>query len=677
MARDSRETPARAKLLARAPLGVRERRWWLLGLSVAAVLGVILRWPAVEIGQLSDDYMQYAMIQGLYPGDGYAPFDLYAFVREDIDLAVHVDKGTVPWFAEPDFHGTVFRPLSSLLLWLDHTLAPGAVRLWHVHSLLWFAACVFSFGLCARRLLPRWPAMLAVALLICEAAFVSPLGWLANRCVLVSAAFGFAVIFVHLEWRRPDPDTPSWLRRHGPWIELLSFALCLAGGEYGLGIAAYVLAWELFVGGRSAGAPADAWSVRARALLPVLTVLGAYMALHVGLGYGTFGADVYADPIHAPLGWFKWAKLRIPKLCTGALWSLPASSVTVFYHPGASWWQAFDPASDAIGYHLSHARLGWFGIALGAVALGLARAGLHVDERRVLRAVLFGALLGLLPVSVAPAHSRLLVVAQLGACVAVALIVVACLRLLLRRDPARLRARELGEGEQGRAPWIGRLRGAALLPLVLALLASHVILDLRWNQRYLLHLGGMHTQNALAFTKGDLLRHELAGREVVVLNGPSQTVGMYGHFVLHANGAPAPATWRSLALGGHHPIFVSRRDERTLELTAIDGAWLQTAGELFFRRAEKLLSVGDRFDYPGLAVEILAVEDGFPTQVRFRFPHNLDDPRYLFLTSTKAGLMEWQVPPVGGRAVVPFPGLPAPEGRPAFPEARRDTTGPK
>ena len=42
--------------------------------------------------------------------------------------------------------------------------------------------------------------------------------------------------------------------------------------------------------------------------------------------------------------------------------------------------------------------------------------------------------------------------------------------------------------------------------------------------------------------------------------------------------------------------------------TLRDGAWLRTAGELFFRRADQLLAPGDRFSYPQLDIETALVE---------------------------------------------------------------------
>ena len=178
----------------------------------------------------------------------------------------------------------------------------------------------------------------------------------------------------------------------------------------------------------------------------------------------------------------------------------------------------------------------------------------------------------------------------------------------------------------------------------------------------MVHLDGMPSADAAAFTHGDLLSLELEGRDVIVLNGPTQSVGMYGPFVLDGMGEQVPATWRSLALGGEYPLFAFRPDPNTLEVTAIQGAWLRTAGELFFRRANQPLGNGARFDYPSVDIEILADDGaGRPTTVRFRFPHDLDDPRYVFLSATQTGLRRWLVPAVGATRVVPLPRLPFPD----------------
>jgi hypothetical protein len=201
-----------------------------------------------------------------------------------------------------------------------------------------------------------------------------------------------------------------------------------------------------------------------------------------------------------------------------------------------------------------------------------------------------------------------------------------------------------------------RFRGELLLPFVGLLAYAHTIGDLRWGHAYLKYIDELQAQNLAAFVEGDLLDSDLDGADVVILNAPSQTLGLYGPFVLDANGWPAPRTWRPLALGGEFAMFASRPTTDSLELTAIQGAWMHKAGELFFRREDQPLVAGDVLIYPSLRVEILADTDGHPTKIRFEFDRPLE--RFIFVSATPEGLRRWPVPAVGKINVVPLPRLP-------------------
>jgi hypothetical protein len=617
-----------------------DRRYLAL-VGLLALLAVIGRAPAITVGLMSDDFMQHAMIAGLYPGEGYVPFDLYGFLRRGETMIAHVEQGTAPWWSVPELHGTVLRPVASVLLWLDHVLFPGAVVLWHLHSLLWLAAMIVAFGLLVGRLLPRSIALVAVLLLACEAGVVSPLGWLANRCVLICATFGFLGFWVHLGWRMPDPTTPAWLRERGPWIEGVLMALCIGAGEYGLAILAYLLAWELLLGPGQRRGFARSIDL-GRALLPALIPVALYLLAHKLLGYGTFGAEVYADPFHTPRGYLKWASTRVPQMIMAGFWAVPAATIHVFrfglLEPFED--RLIAPGLTADEYHQVHVRVAWIAIALAVIVIALARRGLHEHERRTLRALVLGGLLGLLPIAVAPAHSRLLIVAQLGFCTLVAALLVASVRLL-RGEPKSVRL---------------RLRGLALIPFAGLLAYAHTIGDLRWGHAYLKYIDELQAQNVAAFVEGDLLGPDLAGADVVILNAPSQTLGLYGPYVLDANGGPVPRSWRPLALGGEFAMFATRPAPRVLELAAIQGAWMHKAGELFFRREDQPLFAGDVLVYPSLRVEILADQGGHPTKIRFEFERPLE--QFIFVSATTEGLRRWSVPAVGHSNIVPLPRLP-------------------
>lgn len=618
----------------------RERRQYLWFLLAACVVANLLRWQAVQVGLMSDDFMQQAMIDGIYPGgDTYAPFDLYAFLRHDVMIA-HVEQGTAPWWSVEELHGTVLRPLASLLLWLDRTLLPGHVALWHAHSMLWFAAAIVALGLALGRLLPRSIAMAAVAFFVCEAGVISPLTWLANRCVLLCAMFGFLAIWAHLEWRNPLASTPAWRQRHGGWLVGGLMTACIASGEYGLGILAYLGAWELLRGPGSA-------RTRLRSLLPALAPVIVYLFIHKLRGYGTSGAEVYADPFHTPLGYLDWASKRVPQLTSAAFWSIPAATINVYrfglMRNRELWWMPEGPTPDE--YHQGHINMSWCGVALACVAVGLARRAWTDEERGALRVQVLGGLLGLLPIAVAPAHSRLLVIAQLAVCPLVAAIIVGCVRLLLGRVAGPTST--------------SRVRGAALLPIAGLLAWQHTIGDIRWGNSYLRYLDALQASNMVAFQAGDLLKDDLSGRDVIIVNGPSQSVGLFGSFVLHTADLPTPRSWRPLTIGSNFASVANRPAANTLVVSTVQGAWLRNAGELFFRREDQPLRTGDKLSYPTLSAEVLRDDDGHPTSVRFVFDRDLDDPSLVFVVATEHGIMRWDVPPVKGRNVIPLPKLPA------------------
>jgi hypothetical protein len=618
------------------PLAGIELRRYRVFAVIVAVLAVALRWRTTAIGPLSDDFMHWAMLADLYPvppGSGsYAPFDLYAFLRPG-GIETYVEYGAAPWWSVPELYGTVFRPLPSVLLWLDHRLAPGNAALWHVHSLAWLAALLLAAAGVLRRILPPPIAVLALVLLACDSGVISPLVWLANRCVLTCAALGFATMIVHLDWRglAGGVAPPSaGKRRRGPWIEALLMSLCMASGEYGLAVFLYLAVYELFTG--------TPWRERARSILPSLIPVVAYLAMHAMGGYGTFGAEVYVDPFETPLAWAGWAASRVPELMASAFWSIPGATIHVFNHFMLGWILDEIPAGSPMDvYHHAHMKVAWVGIGVAALVLVLVRRGLHRHERRALWMLGIAAFLGLLPVSVAPAHERLLVPAQLAASALVGAVGIAALRLAI-----------------GQGNWLARL-----LPLPLAGLALGLGIpnDIAWGQNNIAHLHGLQVSNVAAFTEGDILDQPIAGRDVVLLNCASQSVGLYGGFVLDAYGGRPPRSWRLLAMAPF-AMSASRPADNVLELTTIQDAWLRTAGELFFRREDQHLRTGDVLEVPGLRAEILADDDGDPTRVRFTFPVSLDDPRYLFVISTSKGLRRWAVPGVGKRGIVPFPELP-------------------
>jgi hypothetical protein len=646
----------------------------LIALAAIALVGCWLQRDALGIGLVSDDYIHQGMFDGTYAGTGYVPFDLYSIFRADeAELRRHLEIGTAPWWSmmpwDPDYAGrdallfSVFRPVSSALLSLDRWLfpleTPGAVRLWHYHSMLWFGAATFSAGLALLRLLRPSLALLAVLLFACDAGLVAPLAWLANRCVLVSATFGFLALWAHVGWRHAPGS--SWRGRAWLAAEVTFLVLGVGAGEYGLAAAAYVLAYDLIAAPRAGG-----WTRRLVPSTPAGIVVSTYLLLHGFLGYGIHG-QVYADPLSAPLAWLLEAAQRLPKLAACAFWSLPASSAIFAQNVLVHFRSGMTPGVDDLEARLIHFGLSLLLVGLAWTALRLPRATLDGAEWNRLKSLAVGSLLGLVPLTLAPAHSRLLPVAQLAACALIAAVVLSGVSVLRRRThpitsfPART----------SRRAW----------PLLaIALLAVHTGVDLFLGRLHLASVWIIEHVNRAAFVRGSFLSTDnddlrrMPERDVVVLNGLSLLVTLHGRMVLDAHGWPAPRSWRTLAMSPF-PMAVHRPSANTLEVSVIGGTWLKSPLNAYFRGRGQPLQAGGIRERPGLRAKILEDDDGDPTRVRFRFQSSVDDPRYLFLALSPDGLHRWTLPEIGGVGVVPVPHLPrlrrgetivfpAPPGRP-------------
>src|SRR5690606_33061429 len=258
--------------------------------AFVVVLAVGLYWPAVHVGFLADDVYQIALFDGVAGPRG--PLQLYSLYPEDAAAtAEHVQRGSLPWWTVAEFRFVQVRPLSSLLLWVDHALWPKQALVHHLHSLGWLVAMLLVAHALLRR--ATTPVIAGVALLVY--AVDETLGWttawLANRCAMVSATFAFAALAVHL--RRATGDATPRRARDG-WVEGGLWALAFAAGEYALCGAAYAIAYALV--GRAAE-----WRVRLRALLPVAVVLLGFVIASVAMRAGVHGATSYVDPLGHPL----------------------------------------------------------------------------------------------------------------------------------------------------------------------------------------------------------------------------------------------------------------------------------------------------------------------------------------------------------------------------------------
>src|SRR3954471_9488576 len=116
------------------------RQPWTAGVLLVGVLaaGTAVNRAALRATFALDDFAQRAMIEGkLTPHRG--PFNLYDLVADD-NRAALLDRGVIPWWSDPHLTIRFLRPLSSLLVWVDHRLFGNEAFGPHVFSFVWWAA---------------------------------------------------------------------------------------------------------------------------------------------------------------------------------------------------------------------------------------------------------------------------------------------------------------------------------------------------------------------------------------------------------------------------------------------------------------------------------------------------------------------------------------------------------
>jgi hypothetical protein len=568
----------------------------LVGVVAIVLVGVALRWPALEAGLHMDDIAQRAMLEGAYPVPR-AWWNLFDFASgEAVDVEALRSRGFLPWWSDPELRLRGLRPLSSALVWFD-VMVLRSPWLAHAHSLLWWVGLLVVLHRLLRRVLPdRW-ATVAVALYALDDCHTFPVAWLANRNALVSTVFALAAVHAHVRAREE-----GW--RRGRWLAPLLAALALAGGEYGIAGLAFVLAYEL------AGATGPVHD-RARALAPVAAVAILYIGIHRVLGYGAANSTVYVDPIADPVAWIAVAADRVPLLLSDMLLGVPLTSL--------------------VASGRSPLLLGTGSVAIVGLWLAFAWRRFDPVHRRRIAWMGVGAVGALLPVASSFLSGRLTLVAAVGTHVIVAgLLVDAADRVL---DP-QLRRRL--------ATWVAAAAGLGFVwmhgPVAVATGRAELETIARLNRI------GARVAEAMPVDDRDA-----ATQRWVLLTVSDPMTLVYPPLLRWSQGHSLPAAWWVLSMApGLHRF--ERVSPRALEVSVQDGALLRRPVERLFRGPDRPLRSGDTIELDGLTIDVLAAAaDGGIERVRFTFDRRLEHESLKFFVFGKHGLLAY---PIGRPGVV-------------------------
>jgi len=590
-------------------------------LPLALALAALLALPIAGLPLFNDDLMHLMVIED-WLGDpsvtlpalrgAVDPLGLpnpFGFVSGDVEAnAAFIADGQLPWWTATELKLNFWRPLSSALMVLDHSVLGRAPLGHHLHSIAWYLALVAGAWAVLRRALPGSLAALALVLFAVDDAHWLPTAWVANRNALVAAVPGLFGVAAHLRWREG-----GWAP--GRLLSPLLMAIALTGGEAALGAFAYLAAYEGLAapGGRGE---------RLRALAPAVAVGGVWAFFYKLWGFGSAGSGLYLDPTRETGAYLLAASSRAPALIGSALGGLPSDL-----------WFFAPPVRPA---------LAGFGFVTMVLAFGLGRRlwpTLDPEARRGLTWLAGGGLLSLAPVLATFPLDRLLLLPSLGSAALVAAVLSYCWRLL--------RGWATSSGNQ-------RLQGLFALPVIAVhlVLAPLVWLGMSWTFH---RLSGVAAE-AVASVELDPAR--TSEQYVITLASSDPALAIYLPMQAVVDGLPMPKAWHTLSMArGDHAITRTAPD--AFELAPVEGAMTASAFEALYRSPDLAFAPGDVIESAPLTVEILEVEGGLPARARFSFDGlALEDPSLALLEWRDGALRQAPMPAVGEtRTLVWSPGI--------------------
>lgn len=610
------------------------RRYWL-AVVVVGVAATWLNWPTMHVGYTLDDYAQLAMLEGIYPARR-APWDLYTFssgAPSEVDALV--DAGFYPWWSHPEVRLSMFRPLASLLLLLDHELFGYNPLAQHLHSLAHWIVMLVAIALLFERTLPRAVALTATLLLTLDPGHAVTLGWIANRTAITSAALSTIALIFYLDVQSADPQQATRARA----IACACYCTALLAGEYGLSFLGFFIAFEWLGSGDP---PAQRLARLAWVGVPAL----GFMALRMLVGGGGRHSEVYLDPFNSTELFAGALMQRLPVLIADAFfslradyWSFGAPFVQPAYEAGwvdQSWVLSPGP------WRRIHVAIGWVSVvAVGFLVAFVARRAPAQNTGNVVW-LCVGGLLCTLPLPGSLPTSRLLLTPMIG--------VSALLATLLHERIARLQIRPL--------PFRSRLLATLTVGIVLALHGVLAPIQARAEGQLMALLASGVRR---AILEAPLAVAGSPEQRAIVLATGDPTLMIYIGLIRRLHGKPAPRSTQALS-GNRLPFALTRADDRTLLLRYVPGASsLVEPFELMFRPREPM-RVGQRFELSDMTAEIREVTaDGRPAAVRFRFAQPLEHSTLSFWFPTRHGLRPFPLPAVGQTIHVPPTAMPLPK----------------
>jgi hypothetical protein len=546
-------------------------------------LSFVLAIPGLFVGLVGDDLAHVASYEGKLPGYPHGDFDLYEFARNE-RLATMRSEGILPWSADDALSVRFFRPLASASRAIDIRLFGDGSFVPHLHSLAWFAVLLLVARSVFRKIASKETAALALALLSLAGCYAVPLAWLAARHATICATLSFLALRVYLVGGGV-----------GLASALAASAVALCAGELSLGAVVLVGGYALLV-------ERESLARRVFRAAPFAALAVVYLAFWKHAGYGVRGMGLYRDPIAYPLAFLAALPARVGELLGELTLAIPSGLWLI--RP------ALEPVFGAMG--IAGAFAFWF-------LFRRLRASLEEDEVRLARFLAVSVLALSVLSSPGSVDGRLLVIAELGGSLILAML---------------LRAVARDGGRTGVPGWV--------LP---ALLFAHAGLA---PASRLLTAGILARTGRAMYRIARTSDWSCRGDVLVVAGADPSAAFSWGARVLEPG--PHPRSMRILSMA---PVDqeLSRVGPNTFTLAAL-GERKPNRWEELFRASPVPPGLTVRFG--GITATATSVAKAGIASARFEFDPDRFGGGYCFVAFRDGRLRTLRTPDVGERVLVPF-----------------------
>ena len=494
-----------------------------------------------------------------------SPFEMNRWGGPDGETRRWIAAGLYPWYKHPDSYLVEVRPLWSGVVALAYSVFGRAPLPYYLTSLVVFLGFLGAVRAWLRRQLPTELGVLAICIFALEGLHAESAVWFANLHSVVAGTFAMLALLMHVRWRE------GW--RPGLWLGAGLAMLALAFSETSLSAFAFVVAFELL------GVPSR--SHRIRALLPFTAICLACLALLKVGGVGAKLSPLYADPFGEPSRFLSSAAHNL------------------------RWY--FEASFGGLG-------LGWSAL-LFAVSVPWFWAGMRARpsrERRVIWAILLGAVLSLVPVlgvTQTPAEPGMYIAVRCMLYLTIGLAVFWAVAVWQAATTA------------ARAGGTARMRIAAAAAALLMALNVFVWSPIRFVE--LVRYWFVEDDNAetiAAIQRVPMTCSE--SKRVVWLRGPRSIMAFREYYLLAARlGWSVSEVGRQVTVAppGKNPLTLARTGDRTIEIRSERGAVY--AGDTRLNTPRPLPP--GPIPVPGAEVRVLELPETLPSRIELHFT---DDP---------------------------------------------------